>query len=69
VTADCGMILITTIIGRLFSGITGLFSASVGKSEERRTGSAARILSAAPRASPCRCQKPLRRDGLGPRRV
>lgn len=68
-TADCGMILITTIIGRLFSDITGLFSALVGKSEERRTGCAARILSPAPHASRCRCDKSVRRDGLRLRQV
>lgn len=33
-TADCMMILITTIIGRLFNSIIDLFSALVGKSEE-----------------------------------
>lgn len=33
-TADWMMILITTIIGRLFNSIIDLFSALVGKSEE-----------------------------------
>lgn len=48
-TVDCVMILITTIIGRLFNSIIDLFSALVGKSEEH----CARIFSLGSHALRC----------------